>query len=215
MRIQDLFTLVLVVIIGSFPSIDSCAASGCFDFSKPITNVLRPARNTSKIEQSGKVSPSESPSKSKDEYWATVQGPVSAPLKSIYAFLSDRNSTKSSRVDEMHVDIEQDPQFLLKQVVHNEVDPFPFITVKWSEEWAFSLLEGTPEDPKKILISYEKIEGTSHIKHLCGNILITSELDASKSHVFLYEEAEATGRSQDDTLKGLKGTLEAIRAHAK
>jgi hypothetical protein len=115
----------------------------------------------------------------------------------------------------MHVDIEQDPNFLLKQVVHNEVDPFPFVTVKWSEEWAFSLLEGTASEPKKILISYEKIDGTTHIKHLCGNILITADSDSSKSHVFLYEEAEATGRSQEDTVKGLKGTLEAIRTHAK
>jgi hypothetical protein len=208
MRIQDLFTLVLVVIIGSLSSTESRAASGCFDFSKSITGVLRPARNTSKSEQSGRVS-------SGDEYWASVQGLVPSSIKSIYAFLSDRNSTKSSRVDEMHVDIEQDPNFLLKQVVHNEVDPFPFVTVKWSEEWAFSLLEGTASEPKKILISYEKIDGTTHIKHLCGNILITADSDSSKSHVFLYEEAEATGRSQEDTVKGLKGTLEAIRTHAK
>lgn len=115
----------------------------------------------------------------------------------------------------MHVDTEQDPNFLLKQIVHNEVDPFPFVTVKWTDEWAFSLLAGTFGDPKKILISYEKIEGTTHIKHLCGNILITADSGSSKSHVFLYEEAEATGRSQEDTVKGLKGTLDSIRAHAK
>ena len=209
MRIQDLFALVLVVIIGCLSASEPCAASGCFDFSKSITGVLRPARNTTKPEQSGKVSSVD------DEYWATVQGSVSVPIKVIYAYLSDRNSTKSSRVDEMHVDIEQDPNFLLKQVVHNEVDPFPFVTVKWTEEWALSLLDGTFGDPKKILVSYEKIDGTSHIKHLCGNILITADSDSSKSHVFLYEEAEATGRSQEDTVKGLKGTLESIRTHAK
>jgi hypothetical protein len=207
MRIQDLFRLVLVVIIGSFPSTQSRAASGCFDFSKSITEVVRPARKTAKAEASGRVSG--------DEYWAVVQGDVPSSVKRIYTFLSDRNSTKSSRVDEMHVDIETDPNFLLKQVVHSEVDPFPFVTVKWTDEWGFSLLEGTPDNPKKILISYEKIEGTTHIKHLCGNIEISAESDGSKSHVFLYEEAEATGRSQEDTLKGLKGTLESIRSHAK
>jgi hypothetical protein len=207
MRIQDLFTLVLLVIIGCLSAAQSRAAAGCFDFSKPIAKALRPARSSPKTELSGRVSG--------DEYWAIVQGPVAGSIKSIYAFLSDRNSTKSSRVDEMHVDIEKDPNFLLKQVVRSEVDPFPFVTVKWTDEWAFSLLEGTADAPKKILISYEKIEGTSHIKHLCGNIEITADSDGSKSQVFLYEEAEATGRSQEDTLKGLKGTLESIRTHAK
>jgi hypothetical protein len=211
MRIQDLFALVLLVIIGCLSVSEQCFASSCFDFSKSITGVLRPARMNTKAEQSGKVSTNNSG----DEYWATVQGDVSAPIKVIYGYLSDRNSTKSSRVDEMHVDTEQDPNFLLKQIVHNEVDPFPFVTVKWTDEWAFSLLKGTFGDPKEILISYEKIEGTSHIKHLCGNILITADSDGSKSHVFLYEEAEATGRSQEDTVKGLKGTLDSIRTHAK
>jgi hypothetical protein len=196
MRIQDLFALVLVVIIGCLSAPEQCHASSCFDFSKSITGVLRPARNNTKAEQSGKVSPNG------DEYWATVQGDVSIPIKVIYAYLADRDSTKSSRVDEMHVDIEQDPNFLLKQIVHNEVHPFPFVTVKWTDEWAFSLLEGTFGDPKKILISYEKI-------------LITADSGSSKSHVFLYEEAEATGRSQEDTAKGLKGTLDSIRTHAK
>jgi hypothetical protein len=214
MWIQDVFTLVLMLLpLTGWTDDFSSASNGesrCFNFSAPITQVLHPERISKVPAVSGKI-------KSKDNddlFWATVQGDVPASVKMLYTFLSDRNSTKSSRVDKMKVATEQDPQYLLKQKTEYEVDPFPFVTVKWTEEWGFSLLKGTPANPLQVLVSYEKIEGTSHIKHLCGNILLKSDSEGG-THVLLYEEAQATGRSQEDTLNGLKGTLKQLRDHAK
>jgi hypothetical protein len=226
MGIQDLFTLVFVVIPCLFwcdassgdltsPSPETSPFSAsisappknsvCFDFSRQIAHFLRPRRMSKSKAQSGRVK--ENPSG--DEYWAMVQGTSPEPISKLYDYLSNRNSTRSSRIDKMDVQVEEDPHFLLKQKVRNEVDPFPLITVSWTEQWAFSLLAGTPLKPQKILISYEKIAGTSHIKHLCGNMMIQAE--SGKTHITLYEEAEATGRSEADTLNGLQATLKLLQ----
>ena len=61
----------------------------------------------------------------------------------------------------------------------------------------------------RIVISYEKTEGTSHIQHLCGSYVLQRTAD-DKSDVFIYEEAKADRRSQKDTLDGLKGNLTAL-----
>ena len=73
-----------------------------------------------------------------------------------------------------------------------------------------NVLAGTPAKPERLVVSYEKIEGTSHIEHLCGSMVLR-KLGAGSTDVYLYEEAKATQRSPEDTLNGMRGTLEALR----
>ncbi len=178
------------------------AWAGCFDFSTPIETPLHKPTNTnaSGVLPQGWV-------------WATVNGSVRSDLMTILADLYAHGTTKSSRVNKMKIVEQKDPRFLAKHEAHFEVDPFPFVSVKWTETWAFTVLEGTREHPSKVLVSYEKTDGTSHIEHLCGNYLLESQ--GAGTNVFIYEEAKATNRSEKDTIDGLKGNLKALDALKK
>jgi hypothetical protein len=184
------------------------AFANCFDFSTPITE---PMRAPVSKDESGKLpdsNPGDKPGETWD--WAGVHALVNQPLDAILQDLLAHRSTKSSRVNHMDIRALPDPRYLAKQEVSFEVDPFPLIKVKWKEIWGFMVTQGTRENPERVVISYEKTDGTSHISHLCGNYVLEKKDDAS-TDIFIYEEAKATGREEKDTLNGLKGNMESFR----
>jgi hypothetical protein len=175
------------------------ATPGCFDFSTRLSEPMHPPVTT---DQSGNLPG--------DVTWAAVRGDVDHPLSQILKDLEEHRSTRSSRINKMEIRPIQDPNYLAKQEVKSEVDPFPFVSVKWTEIWGFVVTQGTAENPERVVISYEKTEGTSHIEHLCGNYVLQKKGDGN-TDVFIYEEAKATGRDAKDTLQGLLGNLAAFR----
>lgn len=207
MRIQVLSLLVCLSLSGV-----SDANEGCFDFSKKLTE---PPKKPETLEAIAPPGISKKSGKTKKGWvWAEVRGQVGRALPSIMSELKEHQTTKSKRIDRMSIIPQEDPHYLARQSIEYKVYPFPFVTVAWTEEWAFSLLRGTPQEPKQIAVFYQKTEGTNHIKHLCGAMILT-QLSSQASDVFLYEEAQATGRSREDTLNGLIGTLTTLRSEAR
>ena len=174
----------------------------CFDLSKKITKPLLENISFKKNEEGH-------PSYEKDTIGAT-EGTVSKSISSIYKLLIDHNTTKSSSVDEMSVEEKQDANNLARHLVKFKVFPFPFVTIEWTEDWAYTLLEGTKEAPIKILITYQKIEGTSHIGKLCGSIVL-KKVSENETHLTLIEDAKASRRDSKDTVEGLVGTIKTLR----
>jgi hypothetical protein len=189
------FIIVITALLGILHT--PSALAGCFDFS---TRITQPLRNPTNTDASGQAP--------QGWVWATVHGSVRASLEAVLKDLEAHGTTKSSRVNKMEISALKDPRYLNKHEAHFEVDPFPFVSVKWTETWAFMILDGTADRPKKVLVSYEKTEGTSHIEHLCGNYLLERQGDGTG--VFIYEEAKATNRTEKDTMDGLKGNLKAL-----
>jgi hypothetical protein len=93
---------------------------------------------------------------------------------------------------------------------HIEIKPVFFLTLNWTEKWATTLIKGTAQDPQEYLVSYEKTEGTSHIQHLCGNIILKS-LGPQSTWVYLYQELEATRRDANNIMNDLTGTLKTLQ----
>jgi hypothetical protein len=178
----------------------------CFDFSKKITEPLKKPATLRDLpypeisKKSGQSGPK--------QFWAEVRGRVPRGVDSILEEIKTHETLKSKRVSSMSIDTMEQPGYLARQKVHYKVEPFPFMTVEWTEDWGYTALG------KSILISYEKTEGTSHIPHLCGSIVLTP-IDPATADVFIYEEAEATGRSREDTLNGVIGTLKTFRSPQK
>lgn len=200
MRIQAIFQLVAASFL-----ISNVALAACFDFSKKIEKpladpipLLESGDNSAKGKRDGGV------------VWAKARGRISLPISVLYGKLLDHNTTKSSRVDEMEVEKLNRPEFLALHKVKFLIKPFLFVKVRWTEEWGYSLLNGSPAAPEEIVIAYEKIDGTSYIEHLCGNIVLR-KLPNGSTDVYMYEEAKATQRSADDTRNGLVGTLQTLR----
>jgi hypothetical protein len=72
---------------------------------------------------------------------------------------------------------------------------------------------GTPNAPKEALIAYQKVDGTGHIKHFCGNIWLKAA-GPGKTDFAVYEEAEATRRTPEAIAQGHMGTIRTLRAKA-
>lgn len=181
----------------------------CFDFSRPVVKPLRSlpslrlgASPEQKISQAAGE-------RAGDLKWAAVRGEVPRPLSEIVEELKSHEITKSGRVSEMNVVDFSDPHFLARQKVVFTVKPFLFIEVNWTEDWAFTPIKTERGEPTQILVAYEKTEGTSHIKHLCGTYEL-QKIAPDRTLVTLYEEAIATQRSKEDTLNGIRATLEKL-----
>lgn len=193
-------------------------SAGCFNFSDKIVKSLKepiaPGKNHENIIQSGELS-----IKPEGTYWAAVRGEVASPIGEILKLLLDPQTTLSHSVSEMNVhDFPlagfHDDHYLAHKKIHQVVKPFLFIKVEWDTDWSFARLEGSADKPKKILVAYEKTAGTSHIEHLCGNILL-QDLGKDQTDIFQYEEVKATRRSEKDTVQGLLGTLQTLREKIK
>jgi hypothetical protein len=196
MRIQALFAGIFLI------ASSASADPDCFDFAREIKDgpanqklVQFPvdAQKTSGEWPSGVV-------------WAAAKERSPRSLSSIIDEVSSHETNKSHRIAEMEVLELTDPNFLRHQKVKFRVTPFPLINIRWTEDWAVTLLAGSREHPERVLIAYEKTDGTSYIHHLCGFYDLRA-LPSGETQVYIYEEARATARSQEDTLNGVTATL--------
>jgi hypothetical protein len=204
MRIQGFFRIILCALL-AVVAVSGAAFGNCFDFSKKVETPLREPQALEKGQDATAFGKYDN-----GTTWGKVRGTIDKPIDKVLQLLLDHNNTKSSRVHEMKVDKKEDPNYLARHTVYFKIKPFLFITVEWREDWGYALAAGTPADPSRIVISYQKIEGTSHIEHLCGNIVL-NKLSSTQTDVYEYEEAKATQRSPEDTVNGLLGTLKTLR----
>jgi hypothetical protein len=190
-------------------------AQTCFNFKAAITAPLVPAPAENPKEPMEKTDPFDFGRKERggaqQRYdFAQVSGYVQAPVRKIFELLTDPRTVRPDLETKITVKEMPEPHFLKQIEERIHIQPAWFLTLEWDERWAFSLLKGTKEKPETILASYEKVSGTAHLRHLCGNILI-QKVSPEKSSVYLYEEVDADRREAKDVLKGLRGTLSTLR----
>lgn len=145
--------------------------------------------------------------------WAAARGVIREPIEVVYARLLDHRNVKDMTRTKLETQVLQRPGLLEYHVVSIAVTVnvvFFKKTIAWSEEWGFSLAQGTPERPERIVASYQKLEGTSYLKHECGNYVLQRQPDGF-TDISLYEEVKATRRSARDTLSMHLGNLRKLR----
>jgi hypothetical protein len=215
MLVQLFFELIFFTLILDFAPVGIAAEQSCFDFATRVVYPLKERAFIPLPPRSGNGEPGNIAIRSgkmpSGIGWGAVRGEVKKSLNDLIKNLREHESTKSPRVSKMEITPIEDPKYLLRQNVAFEVDPFPLMSVKWTEVWVFSLLQGEPEDPQMVLVSYQKSEGTSYIRHLCGNYQLEKR-SPDVTDVYIYEEADATSRSEQDTVNDIRRTLEAFRA---
>ncbi len=190
-------------------------ASACFDFSKKVADPLRtaPAWKSDRREDvsgRGKVTRHE-PGKPKSGYvWGQARGVVRKPIRELLNLLLDHNTTKSSKIREINFSKSSDENYFARHVITFEVTALIFFSAEWTEEWGYAITRGSGMAPERVVISYQKTAGTSHIEHLCGSIVLEM-IDANTTDVYAYEEVNANQRNDEDTESGLVGTLLTLR----
>lgn len=208
MRLQ-VISLGLALIPVSFALAGPETASSCFDFSKKMT---QPKKKPSALPDVAVPKISKISGKLKTgPTWGAVRARVERPIQELVKEIADHQALRSKKIDEMIVTPLDSSEAMIRQQVHYIVKPFLFVKVDWTEDWAFNLDQGTKDSPGQVTVFYEKTDGTNHIKHLCGNFIL-NKVDPKTTDVFIYEEADATGRSVEDTVNGLAGTIKTFRA---
>lgn len=204
------------LVSGVFALILALAASGeavepappCFDFAQKILDPLRPP--LPRIEGRDNSAFGTYPN---GIDWAAGRALVEMPIAALYAKLLDHRNVKDMKKTTLSVTALERPGYLdfhQVDVVVTLRALFIKVKVAWTEEWGYSLVEGTREAPRKIVVSYQKIDGTRHIEHQCGSYVLQAQGEAT-TDLSLYEEIKADRRSAEDTRDMHAGILRNLR----
>lgn len=144
--------------------------------------------------------------------WASVRGKVDGVFEKLVESLKDPFTLKDKSRAEVKEIALSHPKLTLLKRIETTIHPFVFVSVSWAEEWAY--LHNPRVQPESFLLTYQKVDGTSHITKLCGSVEL-KKLSPTQVDVSLYEEIIATGRNHADVLKNLEGTIQTLRRIAK
>jgi hypothetical protein len=200
--------ILLITLFFSSPSMAENDQGLCFDLNRANTKLLKPAPAT--YPEIGMETESFGSDPKTGYDWAMASGRVKKPVSEILKRLLDPMLTRDADITQVSVTSSPVPGTLQKNHVQIRVKPVFFLTLEWEEDWLYTLKKGSREKPIEVLISYQKTNGTSHIQHFCGNILI-QKITPEWSGVYLTEEIKADRRSAEDVYRGLMGTLRTIR----
>lgn len=145
--------------------------------------------------------------------WAATRAIVRMPIGRVLAKLRDHRNVKDMNKTRLVVRSLEKPGYLELCQVDVEVlvrALFIKVPLRWTEEWAYRLREGTPEEPALVVVSYQKIAGTAHIQHQCGSYVLRP-LGREATDLALYDEVRAKRRSAQDTRNMHRGILRNIR----
>ncbi len=192
------------------PQTKAAPDSQCFDFSRPILQARIAVPEQLTYDKSTQNKSNSHFGKTKDRQdFAWVAAMVDRPILPLLDELLNPLTIRNGKDTEVSIQDDPSPHFFRRFKETVILKPTFFLTLEWKEIWATSLLKGTPTAPESFLVSYEKLEGTSHVKHLCGNILL-NKVAPNTTRVFLYQELDATRRDAKDILNDLNGTIKTV-----
>jgi hypothetical protein len=146
--------------------------------------------------------------------WASARVVLQMPIEEAYARLLDHRNVKDMTKTTLTTTVVERPDYLAFHLV-DVVVRLRLLLLKmelpWREEWAYSLTEGSPSAPRRIVVSYQKVAGTPHIKRQCGSYVLEAR-DGATTDLSLYEEIRAARRSARDTRDMHKGIVRNLRA---
>jgi hypothetical protein len=179
----------------------------CFDLSRPIVEPLRP--RIPLVEGRDNSAFGTYPN---GVDWAATRTVLPLPIRSLYAKVLDHENEKDMRKTTLSTRVLERPgylQFDLVDVVVTLRMLLVKMKVAWTEAWAYTLVEGTPSDPRKIVASYQKVAGSGHIQRQCGSYVLEARGEATD--LSMYEEIKADRRSARDTRDMHVGILQNFR----
>jgi len=146
--------------------------------------------------------------------WASARVVVDMPVEATYAALLDHRNVKDMKKTTLSTTVLDRPDYIAFHLV-DVVVRLRFLFLKmdlpWTEEWAYSLTEGTAQAPRRIVVSYQKVAGTTHIQRECGSYVLQAR-DGATTDLSMYEEVKADRRSARDTRDMHRGIIRNLRA---
>jgi hypothetical protein len=145
--------------------------------------------------------------------WASGRVILDMPVATAYASLLDHRNFKDMTRTKITTTVVRQPDYMAFHLVDIVVTLralFLKMDLPWTEAWGYSLVQGTPEAPRLIVVSYQKVAGTDHIKRQCGSYVLQAREDGT-TDLSLYEEVKADRRSARDTRDMHRGIVRNLR----
>jgi hypothetical protein len=145
--------------------------------------------------------------------WAATRAVIELPIRALLDKLLDTRNLKAMEKTRLVIREREHPGYLALRRIDVDVRVKALLIgfdVRWTEEWAWRVLKGSPEAPERVLGNYQKIAGTGHIRHQCGSYLLR-RLGPGRTDLFIYDEIDARRRSARDTRDMQRGILRNIR----
>jgi hypothetical protein len=145
--------------------------------------------------------------------WAAGRAVLDVPIESVLARLLDHRNVKDMTKTTLRTTVVDRPEYLafhLVDIVVTVKALFVKIALPWTEAWAFRLVDGSSQSPRRIVVSYQKVAGTGHIERQCGSYVLQAREDGT-TDLSLYEEVKASRRKPEDTRNMHRGILRNLR----
>jgi hypothetical protein len=145
--------------------------------------------------------------------WAAGRVVLEKPVESAYAGLLDHRNVKDMKKTTLSTTVLDQPGYMAFHLVDIVVTLralFLKIEIPWREAWGYSLVDGTREAPRRIVVSYQKVAGSDHIQRQCGSYVLQARDDGT-TDLSLYEEVKAVRRSARDTRDMHRGIVRNLR----
>jgi hypothetical protein len=207
-----LLALAIVLAASPVPADDLSAAGPCFDFTRKVVQPLTPAIPLIPGRDNHVFGTSPA-----GVGWASGRVVVDMPVAAVYANLLDHRNVKDMTKTTIATTVLDRPGYIafhLVKIVVTLRALFLKMEVPWTEAWAFSLVEGTAEAPRRIVVSYQKVAGTDHIKRECGSYVLQAREDGT-TDLSLYEEVKADRRNARDTRDMHRGIVRNLRTPSR
>jgi hypothetical protein len=192
----------------AFASADDWPAGPCFDFSHKIVEPITPAIPLVPGHDNHVFGTAPG-----GLGWASGRVVLDMPIGAAYASLLDHRNVKDMTKTTITTTVVERPEYMafhLVKIVVTLRALFLKMEIPWTEAWAFSLVDGTAEAPRRIVVSYQKVAGTDHIKKQCGSYVLQAREDGT-TDLSLYEEVKADRRSARDTRDMHRGIVQNLR----
>jgi hypothetical protein len=145
--------------------------------------------------------------------WAAGRAVLDVPIESVLARLLDHRNVKDMTKTTLRTTVVERPEYLafhLVDIVVTVKALFVKIALPWTEAWAFRLVDGSSQSPRRIVVSYQKVAGTGHIERQCGSYVLQAREDGT-TDLSLYDEVKASRRKPEDTRNMHRGILRNLR----
>jgi hypothetical protein len=194
-------------------------AANCFTFDEPIKKPARdpiefewkapfPAPIPEDVSESGKLP------HVPGGFFCATRAIIHLSINQIYEKISNPRFLKDNPVMEVQFTEEKKPGFIRFLKLNITVRPFPFVTARWNEIWAFNITKGSEKEPEEILLTYQKTDGVEQLRHLCGSIWMR-KLSDQYTDVARYEEVSSSYRNPQEVISGQLESFAALRKFIK
>src|SRR5688572_21486713 len=102
--------------------------------------------------------------------WASARVVVGMPVEATYTHLLDHRNVKDMSRMTLSTTVLDRPGYMAfhnVEVVLTLRALFLKMELPWTEQWAYSLIDGSAQAPRRIVVSYQKLAGgTRHVQHV-------------------------------------------------